>query len=283
MNIDKIRSVECQIPMVDPPSDVFTKKCGRVELFQIKDATSKVLVEEIIGSLQQDPVIKDLLEAWRIAQMRKLHLTDTSLVDLWMTELETGICRGQSMKILELLCTSNRTEMTEEWLCQNMNLKDCTRYQILHILGVFVDNHKSAYVYGVSVKSAKTQLERHFPYLAKQGVLSEQINFETLEKSMLIERVSDFIKNDIVGNEPENLLQDYAVCVSFHGSGVAHGAIIYYSDMQKQYFWYDSRYQDSGLFSAATARVFIRGVADEIFCYKSENCFTKIKFTGYRL
>ncbi|MBS0655071.1 MAG: hypothetical protein JSR46_04785 [Verrucomicrobia bacterium] len=246
---------------------------------------AKLVITSVVHSLKQDPLMSKVLTAWHVAEQQKQDRSQLSLEDILLVEVNRGNCYGQSMKVLELVGSHDSSIITESWLYQNMGLEDTVRYQILHLLQLFLRLHSGAYVFGVPKQLAQEKIEQCFPHHKKRGIRSESIKLGGLEKDVCIGRLSDFIKNDIRNNNIENKQQDCAIQVTlFHtDKPIGHAAIIYYSATQDRYFWYDPLQSRGGLFATNQYKSFLNGVADQLLGYKEDERLNQFFLTAYHL
>ena len=272
--------------IAEKPAEPFSMKYEPLKrLHNYDDDFAKSVIQSVIESLKQDPLMGKLLTAWHLAEQQELNVSELSLVDIFCEKVKKGDCYGQSMKILELVGSCDSSIVTEEWLYQKMALEDSVRYQILHRLDVFVRGQRSTYVFGVSRELAKEKIAQSFPHYKKKGISSELIKLGDFENDIFVGRLSDFIKNDIRSNNPESNQQDCAIQVTLLHTDkpVGHAAIIYYSSTQKRYFFYDPLQARGGLFSTSDYKLFLNGVADKLSGYKNDERLNRFFLTAYHL
>ena len=266
-----------------PVQNPFSRKFARADGFDLNGVFGKPSVLSVLGHLQKDKVVDEIIKKWHVIETQKPDQKDLSLVDLMAKFLRGGTCYGQAMNILELLGLKNVKEISEEYLATNMTWQHYVYFQIVHILHVFLLNCSSAYVQGLSVKEAREKIEPLFPHHNKKGHSSSKMKLTDLDKEILVGNFSDFIKMHVRGNDSNDSKHDYAVQISLKGTSSGHAAIIYYSETEQRYFWYDPYLPDYGLFSTDDHRVFFRGVAEKLIEYQIRPDFTHLQFTAYKL
>ena len=280
-----LKTEDCSNPTFTDKSleNPFTCKFSRADSLDLNGVFGKPRVLATLEHLQKDAMIKEVIEQWYNVEKGKSNQKDLSLVDVMTGYLKGGTCYGQAMNILELLGSKKVNEISEEYIANNMTWQHYAYYQIVHILHVFILNCHSAYAYGLSVKEATEKLESVFPHYKKRGHSTEKMNLKDLQPDILVGNFSDFIKMYVRGNESDGLKHDYAVQVGLNGAASGHAGIIYYSETQERYFWYDPYLPDYGLFSTNDYKNFFKGVANKLLEYKERPDFTHLKFTAYQL
>ncbi|MBS0655810.1 MAG: hypothetical protein JSR46_08540 [Verrucomicrobia bacterium] len=249
-------------------TEPFSKRYDPITLPNFStDSYAKQFVLSIVDELRKDPLLDKAMCVWHCAEQKKLGLPQAALIDLLATKLNVGTCYGEAMKILELVAGHDRKSVTDEWLYQRLSVADIVRYQILHYLSLVVRED-------VSMKRAITN---RFPHQVANGTVSKEIPFTALHKDDLVGRLSDFLRFELRGEE-----RDYLLLVCFRAVFEwAHAAVIYYSEPQKQFFWYDP-YKDNGLYSTNNRSNFLKGVAEKICSKRCQNMKT-FWFTAYQL
>lgn len=253
--------------------DVFSKKYDPIRLPNFcNDPNAKEFLSSIVDSLRQDPVLDQTITAWHRQQQ-----TTLGVVDMLAKELSVGTCYGEGMAILELLDNRDRSSITDDWLYQKLTLEASVRYQILHYLHGFIKKGAAS-----SAKSTEAAIAKKFPSYMKKTVSSEIMKFRRFKKEDFVGRLSDFIRQDIRGNNQEGKEHDYSIFVTFRNdSRLGHAAIIYYSEAYKHYFWYDS-FTNCGLYSTGDRRNFLKGIAEKILD-KRQIHMDRCWFTAYEL
>lgn len=268
-----------------PPSDArFTQKYHRaIGLDFNNDIFAKPLVYNVLEYLQNsDPKLKKSIEIWYSFYKQDPSHANLSLIDAVCAELQGGTCYGQAMNILSLLGKNNSEEITEEFLIKKMNRHHYVCYQIVHTLHIFMLNISANYVQGLHVPSAKEKLESLFPHYNNKGKESQAYKLLDSDQETLAGELSDFIKIHARNHDSAGQQQDYAVQVTLLGNQSGHAAILYYSETQGKYFWYDPYKSDFGLFSTTDCSTFMRGVAEKLVSYKDSD-LVNVKFTAYKL
>lgn len=277
---EESESLEREEIAVEAPPE-FSRKHARAMNLDFTTVHGKSMLQAALDHLQKDPSMASLFEAWRIMEGQKNG--EKSLLDAMADCIKGGTCYGQAMNILELLDSKKRADISEEYLAANMNWKSYVTYQIIHVLHVFLTNQNSAYVAGRNIKGAKERIEAMFPHHTKKGHSSEKLRLRTLDEDALVGHLSDFVRMHIrPWNAKSEDRHNYAVQMTLRGADGGHAAIMYYSESQKRYFWYDPYKPDYGLFSSPDSSKFFRGVAAKLMEYKGSN-FENFHFTAYKL
>lgn len=272
-------AIEEPEPVVEP-LEPFSKKFDTVVNFDSRHPILGIpVVETILQKISEDPLLHKVLTAWHKQAEHRARPVARAVAQC----LDRGTCYGQSMKIFELLDSTERKDITPEYIHKNMVYEDYVRYQILHHLKVFVSNQSSKFFYGVDTKSAKEKLRLFFPHHAKAGRKSEWLKLAKLDRDMFIGRLSDFIRNDIRGRQSKVQKRDYAIKITLFGERSGHAAIIHYSETQNRFFWYDPYRKEYGMFTATHQGEFIKSVAAKILEYKDDVHFNRLSFTAYRI
>lgn len=271
-------------PNPPPSPSPFTKKFERAAGIDFSSVWAKPQVKAALEHLQKDKLLANLLNVWLLRENQMPESKNLNLVDAVFLQLAKGTCYGQAMNILELLGSNKAEAISDQFIIDNMNWQHYVYFQILHTLDVFLDKQGNAtLVNGVNVRQAKKHLTSIFPHHNRKGYSTHRWKFAEFDKEKLIGEFSDFIKQHVRGNHSTSDQHDYAVQITLTGEKFGHAGIIYYSETQKRYFWYDPYRRDYGLFSCADHKAFFNGLADKLLEYKTEKIFTHLKFTAYKI
>lgn len=271
-------------PQPEAPSGTFSKKFERHDGLNFSTIWAKPQVNQTLDHIKKTMNLEQLLNVWLSHERQQPGKENITLLDAMSAHLAGGTCYGQAMNILSLVGSKKSEEITEEYLHKNMSWKSYVYYQILHTLDVFLANlGPTAFVNGMDVKATKRKTASLFPHHKKMGYSTPQWKLTKFDKELLVGEFSDFIKQHIRGNNPTADKRNYAVQVTLLGKDSGHAGIVYYSETQRRYFWYDPYRPDYGLFSSEGHKTFFRGLADKLMEYKAEKKFTDVKFIAYRL
>lgn len=252
------------------------KKSERRDLIDYQSDQGKKYIREALEKLSQNGCSK-VITSWELGGNQSLSKEQQSdAVHLFTEKLQGGTCFGESMTILEFLSTkisSSQREISIDEMRSCLKPEKFIYYQIIHSLSNFLLSQRSKYAFGLEIESTLKKLQGLLPNHGRMIGKSEKI---PIKDNLINERLCDF---PIQVNLPENC--PFAIRITLLSNNSGHTFIIYYDNIEKNYYFYDSYSSKCGFFESHDRKRFFEHIVKHLKETYSE--FKYISLEAYQL